>query len=329
MKGLFIFVVLLMLTQLTSSWGFFAHIRINRLAVFTLPPGMSRFYKSNIRYLADHAIDADKRRYADTAEAPRHYLDVEVYEDQIDSIPRKWNDAVKKYGISKLAKNGILPWQIQRTYYQLVKAFKEKDSIRILTNAAFLGHYLADAHVPLHTTENHNGQLSNQIGIHAFWESQLPELFAEQYSFLVGRAVYIDDPLKETWKIISHTHLLVDSVLAIEADLNRSFPAYRKYSYAKRNKQVVRQYALAYATAYHSGMNKMVEQQMRASILTIGSFWYSAWVDAGQPVLEKMIKILPDTAGRKPERLSKKEAERELKELNKKFSSGKIIGREN
>jgi hypothetical protein len=317
MKRAFIFVFFLAIILLTSSWGFFAHIRINRLAVFILPTGMSRFYKSNIQYLANHATDADKRRYADTAEAPRHYLDAEVYETQIDSIPRKWKDAEKKYGAQKLARNGILPWQIQRTYYQLVNAFKTRDSLKILIHSAYLGHYIADAHVPLHTTENHNGQLSNQPGIHAFWESRLPELFSETYSFLVGRAIYIDNPLKETWRIISHTHQLVDSVLILEADLNRNFPAYRKYSYSKRNKQVIRQYAFEYSNAYHFRMNKMVERQMRASILAIGSFWYSAWVDAGQPKLEKMIKVLPDPA-----------AEKEITELNRKFSSGKIIGRE-
>ncbi|RAJ31664.1 zinc dependent phospholipase C family protein [Pedobacter cryoconitis] len=317
MKRPFIFVFFLALTLLTSSWGFFAHMRINRLAVFTLPAGMNRFYKSNIQYLADHAVDADKRRYADTAEAPRHYLDIEVYEAETDSIPRKWNDAVKKYGLQKLAKNGTLPWQIQRTYYQLVKAFKDRDSIKILFHSAYIGHYISDAHVPLHTTENHNGQLSNQYGIHAFWESRLPELFSEKYSFLVGRALYIDDPLKETWKIITHTHQLVDSVLWIEAHLNRNFPVYRKYSYSKRNKQVMKQYSFEYSGAYHTNMNQMVARQMRASILATGSFWYSAWVDAGQPKLEKMIKVPPDVA-----------AEKEIKELNMKFSSGKIIGRE-
>ena len=318
MKRPFIFVFFLALTVLTSSWGFFAHMRINRLAVFTLPAGMSRFYKSNIQYLSDHAVDADKRRYADTAEAPRHYLDIEAYEVETDSIPRKWNGAAKKYGQQKLAKNGTLPWQIQRTYYQLVKAFKERDSLKILSHSAYLGHYISDAHVPLHTTENHNGQLTNQYGIHAFWESRLPELFSEKYSFLVGGAFYIDDPLKETWKIITHTHQLVDSVLWIEARLNRGFPAYRKYSYSKRNKQVMKQYAVEYARAYHTHMNHMVARQMRASILATGSFWYSAWVDAGQPKLEKMIKVLPDAA-----------AAQEIKELNLKFSSGKIIGREN
>lgn len=318
MKQHFIFVFLLMLPLQAGSWGFFAHMRINQLAIFTLPPGMSRFYKSNGKYVTDHATDPDKRRYADTAEAPRHYLDVEVYEKNIDSIPRKWNDAVKKYGLTKLNKNGILPWQIQRTYYKLVNAFKQRDSIRILIHSAYLGHYLADAHVPLHTTENHNGQLTNQIGIHGFWESRLPELFSERYNFLVGRASYINDPLNEAWKIVSHTHSLVDSVLKLEENLNNSFPKYRKYSYSKRKNVLLKQYSFEYSRDYHDQMNHMVELQMRASILSIGSFWFSAWVDGGQPTLQNMIKAPADPIAEEADKL-----------LREKFRNGKITGREN
>lgn len=318
MKRPFIFVITLGIALATCSWGFFAHMRINHLAVFTLPAGMSRFYKSNDSYLTNHATDPDKRRYADTAEAPRHYLDVEVYEKETDSIPRKWDDAVKRYGNSKLHKNGILPWQIQRSYYQLVNAFKLHDSVRILKNSAFLGHYVGDAHVPLHTTENHNGQLTNQAGIHGFWESRLPELFSEQYNFLVGRAVYVQDPLKAAWKIIHHSHSLVDSVLKLEAALNRSFPSYRKYSYSKRKGQVVKQYSFDYSRDYHLRLNHMVELQMRAAVLAVGSYWYSAWIDAGQPVLENMVTVKPAPEDQYTDSV-----------ISKRYRTGKIIGREN
>ena len=317
MKRPFIVILLLILSLVTGSWGFFAHMRINRLAVFTLPEGMIRFYKNNITYVTEHAVDPDKRRYADTAEAARHYLDVEVYENNIDSIPMKWEAAVLKYGLVKLNNNGILPWQIQRSYYKLVNALKERDSIRILINSAYLGHYLGDAHVPLHTTQNHNGQLTNQVGIHGFWESRLPELYASKYNYLVGKAVYINDPLKEAWKIIRHTHLLVDSVLLLEADLNRSFPADRKYSYSERNHQVMKQYSEAYSSAYHERMNNMVEKQMQLAILAIGSYWFSAWVDAGQPQLENFPKKRSASADKRAEA-----------DQNIKFNKGKIIGRE-
>lgn len=300
-----------------TSWGFFAHQRINNLAVFTLPNGMIGFYKKNVKYITEHAVDPDKRRYADTLEAPRHYLDVENYEKSIDSIPEKWNDALAKYGKKHLNENGIVPWQIQRTYYSLVKAFETRDSIKILKYSADLGHYIGDAHVPLHTTSNHNGQLTNQVGIHAFWESRLPELFSTNYSFIVGRATYIENPLNEAWKITKHTHTLLDTVLTFEKELSISFPSDKKYSFSERNNTVLKQYSLAYSKAYHDKMNNMVEKQMRSAILEIGSFWYSAWVDAGQPELKNLIKI-------EAEQRHKKEEE----EAEKKYQNGKILGRE-
>jgi len=286
MKHFFISAILVLGLLALGSWGFFAHQHINRYAVFTLPKGMIRFYKVNIDYISDHAVDPDKRRYADTAEAPRHYLDVELYEDHIDSIPEKWADALNKYGQVKLSANGILPWQIQRSYYKLVEAFTARDSLKILIYSAYIGHYLADAHVPLHTTQNHNGQLSNQVGIHAFWESRLPELFYKEYSNVVGKATYIESPLKAAWRIVKHTHGMVDSVLYGEKHVAKTFAAYEKQSFSKRKKIVLKQYSKEYSRAYHTWMNAMVERQMRSSILEIGNFWYTAWVDAGQPSLE-------------------------------------------
>lgn len=317
MKRLMILSALIIPLLLCTSWGFFAHQRINNLAVFTLPAEMVGFFKRNIKYITQHAVDPDKRRYIDSLEAPRHYLDVENYEKEIDSIPAKLNDAKTKYGEAHLQKNGTLPWQIQRTYYNLVAAFKTRDSIKILKHAADLGHYIGDAHVPLHTTNNHNGQLTNQVGIHAFWESRLPELFSTNYSFLVGRALYIENPLKEAWKIIKHTHSLVDTVLAFEAQLSASFPSDQKYSFSERNNTVLKQYSFAYSKKYHEIMEKMVEKQMRSAILEIGSYWYSAWVDAGQPELRNLIKTEPDPEEKKSE-------------LNaeKKYQDGKPIGRE-
>ncbi|HWW42719.1 zinc dependent phospholipase C family protein [Pedobacter sp.] len=317
MKQVFIYVTLAGILLVFGSWGFYAHRQINRLAVFTLPKGISRFYKSNISYLSDHAVDPDKRRYADTAEAPRHYLDVEAYDNCIDSIPRKWDLALKKYSRKMLQENGILPWHIQRSYLKLVNAFKQKDSVKILICSAQLGHYIADAHVPLHTTNNHNGQLTNQVGIHAFWESRLPELYADRYNYRVGKAFYVAQPLQEAWNMVSHTHSLVDSVLKLEASLSLSFPHYRKYSFSKRKGLLTRQYSEDYSKAYHEAMNHMVERQMRSAIHYIGSFWYSAWIDAGQPDMEQLKRIDLPFEERQKETLE-----------NLKYEKGSIIGRE-
>src|SRR5476651_1264254 len=195
-----------------SSWGFFAHYRINRLAVFTLPKAMSGFYKANIEFITEHAVSADKKRYVDSTEAPRHFLDADHYgKNPFTTVPHNWADAALKYSADTLDKYGTLPWTIQYNYYRLVKAFKEHDTTAILNTSANLGHYIADAHVPLHLTQNYNGQLSKQTGVHAFWESRLPELFADNYHYYVGRAHYIQNPLKEAFAICRVSFSEVDT----------------------------------------------------------------------------------------------------------------------
>jgi len=138
------FLFLITATRL-YGWGFWGHQKINRMAVFTLPPEMFAFYKSNIDYLTEHAVDPDKRRYSDPAEAPRHFIDIDHYlPDPFDSIPPRWKDAIAKYSEDSLNKYGIVPWQIMKVYFQLTKAFTEKDVSRILYYSATIGHYVAD-----------------------------------------------------------------------------------------------------------------------------------------------------------------------------------------
>ena len=281
----------LVLILCCSSWGFFAHYRINRLAVFTLPKAMAGFYKANIEYITEHAVSADKRRYVDSSEGSRHFLDADHYgKKPFSTLPQNWDDAVKKYTADTLDKYGTVPWAIQYNYYRLVKAFKEHDTTAILNTSANLGHYVADAHVPLHLTLNYNGQLTNQTGIHALWESRLPELFGVHYNCFAGKARYIDDPLKEAFKICRASYKSVDSVLRFERMLSKSFPADKKYAMVKHGKRNVQDYSVAYSRAYQTMLHGMVQRDLRASILSVGSYWYSAWVDAGQPDLDKLIK---------------------------------------
>src|SRR5690606_25802344 len=122
------------------------------------------------------------------------------------------------------------------------------------------------------------------------------------YDFFVGQAEYISHPREYSWDIIIKTHGHLDSVLAIEKRLSKSFPLDRQYCYDERLSQTVRIQCAEYAEAYSRAMGSMVEDQMRASIHAIGSFWYTAWVNAGQPDLSNLQKteyipdvILPDS----------------------------------
>ncbi|MBK7407839.1 MAG: hypothetical protein IPJ40_07005 [Saprospirales bacterium] len=336
-------------------WGFFGHRRINRLAVFTLPPEMIGFYKQHIEYITEHAVDPDKRRYATRHEAVRHYIDIDHWDRYpFLEVPRDWTDALIKHtrvsvvteegdtlalfeeglpadadsyrrffrevflpqyyedswacscaaldsllgqpipgcvevlAVDEFSAFGILPYHLLSMQRRLTRAFEEGDPQRILQLSTEMGHYIADAHVPLHTTENYNGQLTGQEGIHAFWESRLPELFAdEQYDYFVGPAQYIQDPASYFWEVVLDSHMLLDSVLAIEKTLSQAYPPDRQFCYEERAGLTTRTQCPDYAQTYHTRLDGQVEARMRASIKAIGSAWYTAWVDAGSPKLNK------------------------------------------
>jgi hypothetical protein len=380
-------VLLLALRPATPpAWGFFGHRKINRMAVFTLPPEMLVFYKKNVDWLTEHAVDADTRRYASKHEAPRHFLDLDRYgKAPYANLPRTWTDALMQhyqyfyvndngdtlrlitspigektdslafnhrlfkqekatvsrksfrfffnrfllphyyddetiripcdslaallgnvplrcreaFVVDTFSQHGVLPYSLEQLLRKLTDAFTERDAKRILRHSADIGHYIADAHVPLHTTANYNGQLTGQDGLHAFWESRLPELFAEQeYDFWVGQAGFIDDPKAYFWNLVMQSNALVDSVLAIERSLRIEYPTDRQLCNEYRNNVFVKTQCEDFARAYHERMGGMVEARMQSAISSVGSAWYTAWVLAGQPDLSTLggeIATLPDS----------------------------------
>jgi hypothetical protein len=301
-------------------WGFYGHRQINSIAVYLLPPPMLLLYKKQLPFLAEHAIDPDKRRYAVAEEGPRHYIDMDHYGVYpYPLLPRKWEQAVQKFSEDSLRAHGIVPWHVPVMLNSLTGAFRKKDLAGILKNSAELGHYIADAHVPLHTSSNHNGQFTNQKGIHGFWESRIPELLAEkEYDFFLGRAVYLRNPSEYIWQRVLESAKASDSVLRIEKELTAIFPSDQKYAFEERNGVLARQYSSAFTIAYHKRLNGMVERRMRLAIFSIASFWYTAWVNAGQPDLHELAK----------QQLDEQTLQR-LEEMSTKWRSGEpIIGRE-
>ena len=312
--------LLLLLTFFVVSpcfcWGFFAHQKLNYLAIFLLPPQMMVLYKPNSSFVSEHAVDPDKRRYAVKEEAPRHYIDIDHYGNYpYTNLPHKWKDAVAKFGEDSLKKYGIVPWHIQVMLGRLTAAFREKDFSKIMKNSAELGHYIADSHVPLHANSNHNGQFSNQRGIHGFWESRVPELLAEkEFDFFIGKADYISNPLDFCWSRVLESAKAADSVLLIEKELTKQFATDKKYAFENRNGVVIRQYSTAFTIAFNNKINGMVERRMRQSIYAISSFWYTAWVNAGQPDLSGLVQHKFSDADSK-----------EFENLNTTWRSGNIM----
>ena len=63
-------------------------------------------------------------------------------------------------------------------------------------------------------------------------------------------------------------------------------------------------YSRDFSTEYARRLNGMQERRMKSSIKSIGSYWYTAWINAGQPDLSDLY--------------SDKLSEQRLDDLNKK-----------
>jgi Zinc dependent phospholipase C len=320
MKRTFLLIFFCFITLDCFCWGFYAHQKINYYAAFLLPPQMMVLYKNNIDFISEHAVDPDKRRYAVADEGPRHYIDIDHYGTYpYPGLPHQWKDAVIKFGEDSLKEYGIVPWHIQVMLGRLTAAFKEKNFTKIMKNSAELGHYIADSHVPLHANSNHNGQYTHQRGIHGFWESRVPELLAEkEWDFFIGKAAYIPDPLDFAWARVLESAKAAASVLYFEKELTGQFAPDKKYAFENRNGVLIRQYSSAFTIAFNKKMEGMIERRMRQSIFAVASFWYTAWVNAGQPDLKVLSKQQFSVADTK-----------EFEELNAQWKAGsKMIGKE-
>ncbi len=273
-----------------SSWGFLVHRTIHQLAIYQLPAEMSGFFHSNMPKLVYDAPRPDTRRNTDSTEAPKHFIDLEPFNEKpAYHLPHDFDKAIARYSLDTLTKYGYVPYQIMVVKDQLTRAFNMQNKDSILFYAADLGHYIGDANVPLHTTLNYDGQLSNQQGLHSLWESMIPELEIEQYNLNSGHKVrYLRNPIKDVFRAIKRAHELLPSMFAKEVETTLLFTDSTKYRYQLRNGKQSRSYSSAFAKAFAEKLKPTINQQLLHSADMIADFWYTAWVDAGKPNLSGM-----------------------------------------
>ncbi|WP_205502987.1 zinc dependent phospholipase C family protein [Rufibacter psychrotolerans] len=272
------------------SWGFFGHRVIQQLAIYALPKEMQPFYHRHLAHLVETVVRPDERRSSDPTEAHRHFIDLEAFGPNVlQEMPEAWAAAAAKYSADSLRKYGIVPWEVVRLKTRLTQAFYRQDKDSILFYSADLAHYIQDAHVPLHTSLNHDGQLTGQHGLHSLWESKLPEQHLTTYTLTHDKARYLPNPEQEIWQVVRESHRLVPQVLALEKQASQNFTDATKFTITERNGRTRKNFTDAFSAAYQQALGPMVQDRMRASAERTASFWYTCWVDAGKPNLDKLL----------------------------------------
>lgn len=265
------------------AWGFAAHRMVNARAVETLPEPLRAWYGGNAAWVAEHAIDADLER--DRSDDPDHFLDFDAFGAYpFPDVGEDEAEHLRRFGAEARAK-GRVPWRIAEDYRDLVAAFRAGDLARVLRRSASVGHLIADAHVPLHATLNHDGQLSGQKGLHSRWESELVDRFRRQVELeaLPVAATPARNAVAFTLAVLRESYLHSIEVLASD----RAVAGPRDFAETPEDDR--------YDDAYYSRLFERESTRLRsrldASASAAGALWLAAWEEAGRPTLDPRFRL--------------------------------------
>lgn len=270
-------IAILVAPSTASAWGFEAHKFIVARAIDILPEPLRPFFEANRAFIVERSIDPDLWRNAGfTEEPPNHFLDFDAYGPYpFLDLPRNYDDALKKHGIDKLTQNGLLPWRTYDIAGRLVRGFEAvhkngqyaESDVRFFS--AIIGHYAADAHVPLHAVLNYNGQLTGQTGIHYRWEGELFIRYEKQLVIKPGPLKRIVNERDFIFETLLESSQLADEVLAAD-----------KKAIGDRDVYDDQYFATLFAET-----RPMLEKRLTDAINGVASMITSAWEQAGKPTL--------------------------------------------
>jgi hypothetical protein len=276
-----------------AAWQDKGHQIVNGAAIDALPAPLRAFYQRHRAYVVEHSVDPDidkrkdreRKLRGEPLEGPRHFIDLDHYgPPPFQSLPEQYEAAVARFGKSTVDQNGTVPWRIEEVYLDLITAFKQKDGEAILRHSAWLGHYVGDAHVPFHATQNYDGQLSGQPKVHAYFEATLLTLVdpTEIHPAPARRIARPPHELAFAWLRESYA----DVKPLLEADAangGTKGPDSRDLAgFAK--------------TATPIAVDRLTKAASR-----LASLWYSAWLEAKRPDLSKIAATSPDAGRSAPE----------------------------
>lgn len=256
----------------TTAWGRNADKLVVNQAIDTLPQDIRSFFEANRAYLLQHVIDPLNALAKTPAEKRNNHLYLDKYgRFPFDALPRNYKAAVDKYGKSKLQSNGLLPWQIGVYSQKLTEDMKAGrwDDARL--DAAMLATYVAEAHDPFSTTENFDGKLTAQQGVNERFGTTLIDRFSSFFPMRPNDAAFISDPTDHAFEVCLSSHSLLEPILL--ADRN-AYIAGKSYSYNDE-----------YYDRFYNQSAAILIRQLSEASTDIGSYWLTAWTNAGKPQL--------------------------------------------
>ena len=156
-------------------------------AIELLPPELKPFYEKYREQLLVRVTDPDEWRNVAWEDDPNHFVDFgakEFGDYPFTALPREYGAAIEKFGTAALKRLGMLPWREAEEFGNLrrtFESFKGKPAYGAGQSGAVFGSGGAlSFRMPIsrfHATNNFDGQLTGNNGIHSRFERDLIERF--------------------------------------------------------------------------------------------------------------------------------------------------------
>jgi hypothetical protein len=254
------------------AWGNNAQRLIVNHAVDTLPYDMRPFFEANRNFLIQHVNDPLNQLDKHPNERQNHFIELDRYgKFPFEALPRSYKAALAKYGKSKIDSTGLLPWQIGVYSQKLTEDMRNGRWEEAKEDAALLANYVAEAHDPFNTTENYDGKTTGQSGVNDRFNTILIDRYGSFFPLNPHDASFVVDPTDYAFDMCLNAHSLVESILLADRSARRGLSAYTDDYYD-------RFYNLAAA---------LLIKQLSDASTDVGSYWLTAWINAGKPPLPR------------------------------------------
>jgi hypothetical protein len=256
--------------QSSRAWGRNGHRLVVNKAIDTLPQGIREFFDTNRNFLLQHITDPLDVIAKNPAERHNHFIALDKYgRFPFETLPREYKAAVTKFGKSKLEANGLLPWQIGVYSKKLTEALKDGKWEEAKLDAAILANYVAEAHDPFNTTDNFDGHLSGQPAVNERFGSTLIDRYSSFFPMRPNDAFFISDPTDRAFEACLGSHSWLETILLADRNARHGENSFTDEYYDR----------------FYNQAAAILIRQLSDAATDVGSFWLTAWVNAGRPPL--------------------------------------------
>jgi hypothetical protein len=273
-----------------SAWSWEAHRFIMRRAIEILPAEIKPFFEEHREEVINRSIDPDLWRDAGWEEDQNHFVNFgapEMGPFPFVAFPRDQTAALEKFGAATLKRLGMLPWRLQEMAGNLRRAFEgfaKGNGLSPQQTVLFSGaasHYIQDATQPLHASNNYDGQLTDQRGVHSRFELGLIERFESRVTITPMQPKMIASLRDYTFDTLLTSYQKVDAILKADKEAIGAKDAYDD----------------EYFEAFFGKVKPIFEGQLSTAVAATASVITTAWDQAGRPALS-----LPRRAPQKVQR---------------------------